>query len=72
MTVAFGLIGQLFTAPTRKERVDAAAALVMWFSAGAFITSTLTSYLTYLPVGTTSDIVGGLLAVGVGTVLKAV
>lgn len=72
MAIAYGLVGQLIKSPTRKERVNAFAALVMWFAAGAFISSTLNVYITQIPDGLGPDLLGGLVGLGIGTFLKAV
>lgn len=66
------LMHQLFTAPTWKERVNASATLIMWFAAGAFIASTVNSYIPQIPDGVTPDILGGLVGMGVGAIFKAV
>ncbi len=45
MTIVLEMLRQIIHRETSQERVNAAATLVMWFSAGAFVTSTLTQQL---------------------------
>jgi uncharacterized membrane protein required for colicin V production len=72
MAIAYGLMGQLVHAPTRKERVSALATLVMWFAVGAFVASLINDHISQIPNGLLADAVGGFVGVALGTFFKAV
>jgi len=71
MTIAIRMLGQVIHGETRQERVNAAATLVMWFSAGAFVTSTVTQYLIPHHAGTPADLIGGVAVVALAVIFKA-
>jgi hypothetical protein len=75
MAIAKHLIEELISAPRGSARISAAARLVMWFSVGAFTTSTVAYYLEVYtlasPHGNLIEILGGAVVVGLGVFLKA-
>ncbi len=44
----------------------------MWFAMGAFVCSTANSFISHIPDGIASDLVGGVVGVGIGAFFKAV
>jgi len=71
MTIAFQMLHQAVHGNTRQERVNAISTLVMWFSAGAFVTSTLAQYMLPHHSGTSTDLIGGALVAGIAAIFKA-
>ena len=47
---------------TREERISAAVALVMWFAAGAFVTSTFVDFVVPHLGNNLTSVAGGVLA----------
>jgi hypothetical protein len=71
MGIAIRMASQVFQARTRPDRVSAAATLIMWFAAGAFVTSTLTLYTPLLSHGLVTDVVGGIVTAAAVLLFKA-
>lgn len=71
MTIAIKMVHQVIHGETRQEQVNALATLIMWFSAGAFVTSTLAQYVIPHHSGTPADIIGGVLVAGAAAMFKA-
>jgi hypothetical protein len=71
MAIALQMIDQVLHGKTPQIRVNAAATIVMWFSAGAFITSTLGQYVIPQHTGTPADLIGGIALVTAAVFFKA-
>ena len=72
MPVVFGLFKDLASAPSRRARLRSLANLVMWFAAGAYVTSTISGLIPFGPDGIAADLVGGAIATAVGASAKAI
>jgi hypothetical protein len=59
MSIASLLFTQIRHAPTRPALVRAVATAVMWFSAGAYVTSVLSAASPHVADGMLLDVIGG-------------
>jgi hypothetical protein len=74
MSIVWEMLAQLFHRESgRHSRVEAAATLVMWFAAGAFVTSTVAPVFGGPPEPSQLvDAAGGLTAAVMAIICKAV
>ncbi len=71
MPLLIGLFKEIARASSPQARLRSLANLLMWFAAGAYVTSTVTGLAPFGPDGLVTDVVGGLLATAVGVSAKA-
>jgi hypothetical protein len=72
MAIWLGMLTTVFRRSTRRHgRVEAFATFIMWFAAGAFVTSTIGPMLTSHEPGQLIDAAGGAAAAVAAIIFKA-